>query len=933
MEITTYYNIEEKIDFLTKCYAKFRDEAIFIVPSSLDKEIILRYIMPDTFWGSYPRVMTVGDLYKQILLLTDSETKTLDQPDRTLILKHILSKFIDEMDEKEVVLPKGVRHTGFKSILEKNIKELVVEGITPAYYRDKIFKDDELDLTKPEAILLRLYFDYIIYLKDNNLVDIGQIPTLIKDLLPLENVQEFIKSHQFIFVGFLSFTGSQLKMVKAVDNIKSTYFVMPETGLDDFHDGILQLGSEYKSRPKWDLSVLEVETANSSLQFHTIAREIALWRKDRGLFNEKMGKLENYSDIGVVVNETNLTLLAKSLERYSIPMNIQVRESIADSLIGDLAVSIWGNFIAGWKFEKALALFLNPVIGFSRNEIFNLEKKPCSYNDWAESLSAGLSSRFKAINDFCFFIAKGETPYAILRRWSNLLKEIKVRENLENLIDSEYIFDDALKNIVHSIDELEKKVNSLDNSVGGIGIASECALKGSEAISYINELGRNSSIPKPLIKVSAVSVYVGTPSILTSHKYFVMTDVDFDKWPGVMRESPLLREEVLSTLNQNECTIENDSTLFFHVPNIKEKRAQKEALFRRLLSTAKKTAVLFHSQTDSKGRPTLPSQFVENLFAQKSPINKLSQEPIVYPIDSYIPSKEDYVFPEIEVCDETEGISLNKVSFLYSVPGEMKHVVNLSDIDVWYQCPFRYFCMSKLRLYEPINEIYDPRRAGTLLHKIFEKAINNTDKKNFLGAIESNYKDTIKEIYPELLLDKRLYRHEVKFHQQLFSLGFYLNEVEKKIKNKREVKTEYTLNRYIINDVEFRGVADRIDFYDDGFIVLDYKLGKASSHIDEMQLAAYSMILEETENLKPNGFGWIGLRDCKICGSMLGGYSGLYNLTVSKKRDVLTYDSAISAVKETMMKMAESIKEGVFMPNYNSSACSYCSYKSICRKA
>ena len=61
--VESYYNITEKAPRLRAFYDKYGEEALFIVPSGLDREALLDTICGGAaYFGGRPQVWTVGDL-------------------------------------------------------------------------------------------------------------------------------------------------------------------------------------------------------------------------------------------------------------------------------------------------------------------------------------------------------------------------------------------------------------------------------------------------------------------------------------------------------------------------------------------------------------------------------------------------------------------------------------------------------------------------------------------------------------------------------------------------------------------------------------------------------------------------------------------------------------------------------------------------------
>ncbi|HAJ94484.1 MAG TPA: hypothetical protein DCM41_06275, partial [Synergistaceae bacterium] len=320
--VETYYNISEKEERLSRLYKDGGNKTVFIVPSGLDKDAILHLISRrGSFFGARPVVWTWSDLYREVSQMSQRGPKrVIDPPDHDLIISYILSKFLEEEADLRKDLPEGVFHSGFSEVLGNNIRELLTEDITPEELRERLFNENGPPEASPGYILLRLYSDYLAYLKENDIADSAQIASLTGECLYSEASVKAVSDLTFVLVGFLTFTGSQSKLIKKLQKITKTIFLLPETGLDLLHDSIVQVGAEYRKRPKWNSKIFELKAGDFQMQFDAIARETALWAHGTGAFTA-LGAIDDFGDIGIMVTTQHLSLIENSLQRYKIPFN------------------------------------------------------------------------------------------------------------------------------------------------------------------------------------------------------------------------------------------------------------------------------------------------------------------------------------------------------------------------------------------------------------------------------------------------------------------------------------------------------------------------------------------------------------------------------------------------------------------------------------
>ena len=932
--VESYYRIKEKEERLSKLYADFGRDVLFLVPSSMDKEPMYKLISKNgSFFGARPSVMTVGELYRETSKLCGTERPVIDPPDHNLIIKYILDLFLKECSENGRDLPPGMKHKGFVSVVGDSIKELIIEDVSPEHLQKTLFNGESPDVSVPEAVLLRLYGDYLLYLEENDIADAAQVASLLCSLLAHVEAEGFLGTKKIIVIGFLSFTGSQLKLMKALSNVSDMTFILPESGIDDFHDAITQLGAEYTERPKWSVKTALIEANNKELELAALAREIALWTHGRSTLSS-LGEMDNYGDIGVLLRPDALDSLANSLERYKIPYNVQVRQTVGEGIAGELPRMIWNSFTSGWDTKSTAFLMTNPLFGGNGFRVSDaLGVSPEGAESWLAYLKGREKSVFKEVLTLCSSLTKGGTPSEILTIWHDFLLKLNIASVIADRIEDRISLDGVIKDLSSVMSELKKKIESLDDIRKDIGEAASQSFAGSDAVSYISDWGRTATLPIPLPQSKSLTLYCSIPPILTSHKYWVMTDIDYNTWPGKLRESPLFRNESKKQINSFES---EDKEPLPHVPDIHEEREQKEAIFRRIIATGEEGVIITRSLTDMSGRPVGASQFTESLFESKSPREYKSLCVIEYPLSKVLPAREDDIFPEAEVslCAEMEERG--------PVPrfGTMAHseeipVINLSDLDTWIECPYLYWARNKLKLDYSVPSLYDARLAGTFLHKLWEVSLNariENGKSIYANAL-SSFEDIMKNCYPALFSDARLERYKTLLMRRASDLAEHQDLIEERAKGRTGLKTEYKIKDFEFNGAIFRGRCDRIDYYGSGAVVLDYKLGKSVNHKEELQLAAYAYVLRETEGIEPLGFGWFGHSDNKLCGFFDDSMVPIYFVRTKTKQRPL--DEIIDKARDAMADMALSVKQGIFKAKYTSGAksrCALCSHYTLCRR-
>ena len=232
--------------------------------------------------------------------------------------------------------------------------------------------------------------------------------------------------------------------------------------------------------------------------------------------------------------------------------------------------------------------------------------------------------------------------------------------------------------------------------------------------------------------------------------------------------------------------------------------------------------------------------------------------------------------------------------------------------------------------------LYDPARAGNLLHKLWQDAWKQREQDRgltFAKLCDDLWAAALADKYPALASDPRLSKRQLpRLREQARSVALLMDEMEEGLAGSRlKSECEYKLPELEIDGVRFKGTADRVDFYDDGVVIIDYKSNISKSHMQELQLAAYAKVLKEMLGLNTLGFGWIGHRDAKLNGYFAKDSLRAAYLAASKPRQ--SVNDRIAAAEEVMVKMAEAVKAGVYPARYeNKDACRTCGFQTICRR-
>jgi CRISPR/Cas system-associated exonuclease Cas4 (RecB family) len=946
--IETYYNISDKKRLFSDIYTQHGNSTVFIVPSSSDKEIMLEMVIGDApFMGRKPDIWTWSDFYRRVCSKNGGGFKPrriIDPPDHHLIIEHVLRDYISRSEEAGIKLPPGVRQRGFVSLLGRNMKDLLNEDILPERLSEALLPDDGAGFSV-ERLLRDLYLDYMAYLEENGLADTAQVATLTREALLSGEGRDFVASRRFVIAGFLSFTGGQLKLLRELFDIAECTAVLPETGLDSFHDGIKQIGSDYGSRPEWSVPAAVLTAGNSNLQFDALAREFALWIGGRGAFLP-LGELRNYGELGVQVRPEHLKEAQNAFARYGVPVSLRVRETVGDTLFGSLPRLIWSAYESGWSGRETVIALSNPLMGCLDFDASAFADLPEGAEGWKNALTGRGLEVFRKMEELCEALCGGGTPAEVMSLWLVFVKDFDMPLTAARVIGDISELDQSVRDIAYSINALENKTLILEDLTKSIGPAADVTLSGGGAVSFLTDWATASQLQTHLPQSGALSLYAGSIPVLASHRYWTMTDIDYSTCPGNLKESPLLGNDKKRLLNES---MDAGGDNISHIPEIHEEREQKEALFRRLVATAQDAVIIARSAVDSSGRPVGSSPFVEAMFDNGDPKRKVQLMcEVEYPLSRALPRMRDDRFPEAEVLISSAKLDRGIFPRIGAVASEVgKPAISLSSIDDWLLCPFLYWCRKKLRLEKPSGGLFDNIAAGIFLHALWEECLKESKMPHTLLSEISAMKsgELMERYYPELKSDPRLRRHRSRLSVQIEKMACLQAEIFARAnaggvtEDGYDMKLEYKLPDFELEGAIFRGRCDRVDFYGNSAIILDYKLGKTDSYKQDIQLAAYSAVLKEADEVSVEGYGWLGHGDSKLAGYFLKGsrfckiYTGSSGSKQKKDLPELI-DEALS----TMENMALSVRSGEYPANYDarrgsSRYCPRCDFKTLCRRS
>jgi RecB family exonuclease len=271
------------------------------------------------------------------------------------------------------------------------------------------------------------------------------------------------------------------------------------------------------------------------------------------------------------------------------------------------------------------------------------------------------------------------------------------------------------------------------------------------------------------------------------------------------------------------------------------------------------------------------------------------------------------------------------------------HPWSVSAIEAYLQCPFKFFAQHVLRLEEEPDdeEVMDPRQQGRFVHEVFEAFFREWQDIGHQTIAPRNLDDAraVFEQVVERSLGALSETEAALERTRLLgsSAAVGLGDVVLRMEAERPVGVigrllEHRLEGDFTFDtssgpriVSLRGKADRVDLLEDGtFRLIDYKLGWPPNRARALQLAIYSLCVQQRLG------GYLG-RSWTVGEAAYLAFKGprrVVPLFSPSDRDRILLES-----QERLVGALDAIGRGEFPPRpHDVHQCETCTYTAVCRK-
>lgn len=405
------------------------------------------------------------------------------------------------------------------------------------------------------------------------------------------------------------------------------------------------------------------------------------------------------------------------------------------------------------------------------------------------------------------------------------------------------------------------------------------------------------------VPLSLDCVFVGdaTSSFFENSKYVFLLGANENCLPQYLADTAIISDDVIEKISEK-------ITL---TPTVKMINRRNRFKVFSLMLSAKESLFISYCATDSDGKKQLPSGFVKDLQktfeediltktnenfllgseyfneeklaktfvfqtgilneAKKAYLKTMQNQ--TFEFNNLMPSLKKFLAVDFKKFVKLEETKIDNLSELFFDKNKTK----ISQIEKFYECPFKQFAMYGLKLKEKELATLNVADIGQFIHKVAQEFLepknNNIEKiKNNIEKINIIIEKIIKKIeknnifYKFLLKINKLSLNIIK--NECLRLCDYLFNFSQKTKFEPKFLEVYfnaensknlTLN--VCNqNFEIVGVVDRVDVYDNMFVVIDYKSGTSTKgnnselfYGEKLQIFVYAKAMQEVLNSKVQG--------------------------------------------------------------------------------
>lgn len=772
-----YLRVSEALSSCEEIWEEWRD-ATFLVPSSQDKDALVGRLSRAA-GAKRPEVLRWGGLYLKLCDLLGVKPR---RPTTPMEERFALRRIAEDLG-----LPHGI---GDAERYRRAIKEL---------QRDAIEPEDLEGLGGRSKALKEIYEAYLRELSSRGAIDSQRIPLEIAGMLRGFGERLPVR---LAWVGFLSFTRSQLKAVLALKDLCDSIFLCPSPSPQREPPSLEQVGLGGKPRCEGLPEVLEVRCPLKNLVPELSANLLGPLA------------LEGGCSVGLMCPEEEVFAFRDVLEGAGIATTIRRKIPLSLSRLHRLLAEVSLLRREGFPALETSSIALSVQALWGKDPLERTVARPFA------PLEEGLREDLSRL-DLTSLLGKSPSlPKLFERLRAGMLRASFGLPRAESRValDEEYL----------------RGLFELGEELRWLGVKFEELEGEAEDLLRIWADERRARVDGPLR--GGVGLVPGRPSVLCSFDVWAMAQNDEESW------SARVDEEVLELeLRERIAERKGDSGLLLR-PQAMERHT--EEVYLRTILAGERVVYLVVAEGESPYRPLEPTHFLERAREE------LGARPLGLELH---PLGREGPLLKVGVRERAETKGALRV--------EVPSTLDLSDLPLLSgkeACPRRYLLE---RVLKPQNPFKNPIPAffGEVLHELLKETLQGEEvplKERALELLEEKLRDLLSPEALELKASAALrtccdvLSSWKALKREAERCGFALrSELELQLLTK-------------VNGVSCTGRLDRLDVFerdDEAWaVVVDYKTGSLEG--GEEQVKAYMWLIRRELKLQPQAGVLISLR-------------------------------------------------------------------------
>ena len=623
--------------------------------------------------------------------------------------------------------------------------------------------------------------------------------------------------------------------------------------------------------------------------------------------------------------EQYFDLFKTQLSKFNMPYHIDLSQKLSKTVIWNLLDNCINSYLTGDNKVYLINIVDNPILKFNSNSV-NIFKNFCDKYNIKNNLNVKLKLG-QADNNYQISEEIRQNLFSFISLFDEL-KTCKIAQdfsnNVLNIIQNNYFIDlyNAFINELFALDkyqyEIEKqalnKISEVLKDISEILSDNEISLKEWYQILLSGIQSTNISV----LPLSVDCVFVGdiNNSVFDNADYLYICGATQHQFPTIKQDVGVISdfeieklnkkmfiEPTIRTINQrtrlkcielvsnyNVCLTMTYSVLDMSANTCTASEIMKQIskliyIYNHNVQSFMPIAILCEEELNnfvqSQQLSNLCHKYVNENNALKYIVNSIKENLPINLIDNFEEKQILYnylVKSNKNTCVYTDIINNNNDFFIAEQLLFFKNNnTSISEIECYFNCPFKHFLKYGLRLQEKQDSTQLGRDIGNILHSVAEKYVKYELNNHFIVNID-NIKLLSEKLFNQSIKENRLEHVAENIENQYLikdliqeseRLCVYLHNSINKTKYKPTLveqnfgefnsKCKEILIKSNNLSYKITGKIDRVDMYNGNFRIIDYKTGSTTFNLEQLyygekiQLFIYQKAIADQTGQSPIG--------------------------------------------------------------------------------